>query len=186
MRKYYTLIALILLLSYGLVIPVNLDGLTVKEATLKELTNESFLVIHGTVVEQSSRWDVAQRNIYTYNTIRLSGVLKGSIKGKSVLVRELGGKVGDTEARVSGLKYLRKNEEVLLFLRKTEEEEVYKIHSFALGKFSVFTENGKRKVRHALGSAKAFYLEKSTVPADAEKPPTMDLQKFVRKVNSVR
>ncbi len=67
-------------------------------------------------------------------TLRVEEVLKGSVQGDTVVVRQLGGSHPDGLAmRVGGLPMLQEGERVLLFLR--EREQVYRTMDFALGIF---------------------------------------------------
>jgi len=163
------------------------QALTIQSATLDEITNESPLVVQGEIIDRVSQWDNAQRNIYTYNTLRIQRVIKGEYTPETVVVRELGGRVGEVSARVNGLRYLEQGDKVVLFLRATAEEEVYKIHSFALGRFSVVTHDGVTEVRHALGDSKAFQYQDEMAPQDiSDKAPSMELDRFIRKVTQVK
>jgi len=145
-----------------------LQALTIKSASLDELTSESALIVQGKIVEQHSQWDDAHKKIYTYNTLTVIRVIKGQPGLQTVVVRELGGKIGDVGEYVNGLSYLSPNDHVLLFLRPTSESQVYKIHSFALGEFKVLTEDGVTKVHHVLGMDKVFQTAQ-TSPAISQK-----------------
>lgn len=126
------------------------SAIVFESATIEELSDESSLIVHGIVEEQDAQWE--GNNIYTYSELRILETLKGTVDGNSVTIRELGGQVGEVAARVNGVSYVTPNEELVLFLRPTEQDGVYKIHSFMLGKFLVKGKSKSGKsVYHELG-----------------------------------
>ncbi|MDH4068885.1 MAG: hypothetical protein OEV30_00520 [Ignavibacteria bacterium] len=113
------------------------SALTVAAISLDQLTNDSDLIVHGTVLSSHSTWE--DQSIYTYTTIRVTETLKGPSETE-IVVKQLGGAVGDTRAEIDGSPVLNPGDELVLFLRDWQES--YWIHSIVLGKFSVLRENG--------------------------------------------
>ncbi len=115
-------------------------GLTLKYTTLEEMTLGSHLIVSGKVKSSYSVWE--DKNIYTYYTIETDEVIKGQNIGSSVVVKQLGGRVGDIAQEVSGTPKLRDNTEALLFL--VDWKDAYWIHSIALGYYQIVERDGAR------------------------------------------
>mgnify|MGYP005841120653 CR=1 FL=1 len=174
---------IILVILGVLFVTQTATGLTIKEASLEELTSESVLVVRGTIVEQFSQWDADHRNIYTYNTMEIQQVLRGNISSETVMVRELGGTVGEVTAEVNGLRYLNTGDDVILFLRETDENNVYKIHSFTLGKFNIVSEGGAIVVKNALGTVNILNHNQ---PAAKTVTSPVELSGFLQRLSAIR
>ena len=144
MRKYFVLSILTLLTLSSFIF-----ALTLLKTTVEELTQESNLIIHGTVQEVECRWENrAQGTINTFITVNVFDYLKGTDDSR-VVVKQLGGQIGDWGDVISGTPVLRKGDEVILFL--VENEESYEIHSIALGLFRVYSkELGEKMVINGL------------------------------------
>lgn len=112
------------------------SALTVRNIGLEQLTRESSIIIRGTVVSSYAQWE--GNNIFTYTTILVGERLKGDDDATTIVVKHMGGTVGDVSAVVDGTPSLRPNEEVVLFLVSWQGN--YWIHSIVLGKFSVRQE----------------------------------------------
>jgi hypothetical protein len=115
------------------------SALTVKKASLEELSMEAGLVIQGRVFLFFN--DTATTEIYTYTEIEVTEVLKGE-SGSTVTVKQLGGMVGPDALDVPGTPEMDEGEEVVLFL--VEWKGHYWIHSVVLGMFTVVEEEGDR------------------------------------------
>jgi hypothetical protein len=113
-------------------------GLTVKKATVEELTASSELVVHARLGSSAARWE--GNNIYTYTQLEVIDPIKGASADR-LTVKQLGGKVGQDALEVPGSPKLRQGEEVVLFLVRWND--AYWIHSIVLGKFSVKRDQGR-------------------------------------------
>lgn len=115
-------------------------GLTVRYASLDEITSKSDLIVHGKVTSINSVWE--SQNIYTYSKIELYDVIKGSKKNSSITIKQLGGKVGEITQEISGTPKLFQDSEVFLFL--VDWKQAYWIHSIVLGYYEVVEMNGNK------------------------------------------
>lgn len=113
-------------------------GLTVKYTTLEEITTGSNLIITGKVKSSHSVWE--DKNIYTYYTIELDEIIKGQNTGNTVVVKQLGGRVGDIMQHIAGTPKLKENSEALLFL--VNWKDAYWIHSIVLGYYEIIEKDG--------------------------------------------
>ena len=113
-------------------------GLTVKKATVEELTASSQIIVHARVESSGARWEGS--NIYTYTDLEVIESVKGASPDR-VTVKQLGGKVGEEALEVAGTPALKPGEEVVLFLVRWND--AYWIHSIVLGKFTVERAEGR-------------------------------------------
>jgi hypothetical protein len=81
---------------------------------LDELVEASDSIVQGEVESVQSRWE--HRQIFTYVTIGIADPIKGS-RSRTVVVRQLGGKVGSLVATVPGMPEFVRGDEVILFLK---------------------------------------------------------------------
>ncbi len=122
----------------GALVVATTLSLTVENISLERMTQESHTVVYGTVLSSRTQWE--GNNIYTYTTLRVKESLKGE-KGSTLTVKQLGGTVGEISQEISGSPTLGRNEDVVLFLVRWQNE--YWIHSIVLGKFSVVSEENR-------------------------------------------
>lgn len=115
-------------------------ALTIQLISIEQMTKESNTVIIGKVMSSYSVWE--GNKIYTYTTFQINEILKDDGLGEYVVVKQLGGTVGDMTLDVPGTPELTKGEELLLFLRFWKGN--YWIHSIVLGKYSIFIEEGNK------------------------------------------
>ena len=131
-----TMLRMVAVVVAGVAITAIGVSLTVENISLERMTNESHTIVYGTVLSSYSQWEGG--NIYTYSTIRVRESLKGN-NGSTVLVKQLGGTVGEVGQEVSGSPKLHRNEDVVLFLVQWNNQ--LWIHSIVLGKFTVTSED---------------------------------------------
>ena len=102
-----------------LTLPAAARASLARAISLAELVKASSHVLHGLPLEASSRWETLgeQRRIVTYTRVRTDERVAGdNPPDTEVLVRTLGGQVGDIGQVVHGEALLRINEACLLFL----------------------------------------------------------------------
>jgi hypothetical protein len=121
-----------------------LTALTIMMASADELTAESDLVISGKISSIEYVWeDETHRAINTLLTVEVERYMKG-MENSTVVVRQLGGRIGDSGDEIPGTPRFDAGEEVILFLVKHQGD--YWIHSIALGVFRIVTAEGGQKV----------------------------------------
>jgi hypothetical protein len=128
-------IALRTLLPVVLLLCLPASATTMLRADLSELAQSADAIVHGTVRRMESRWSGDGRRIITDVEIEVSETLKGQT-GKTVLVTQPGGQVGEIGQVVSGLASFTPGEEVVLFLERRGSQS-FRVAGMAQGKYKV-------------------------------------------------
>ena len=124
---------------------------TVQKFTMKELTAKSDAIVMAKVVDQSSRQDATNKEIYTYITISVTESVKGAKGEKSITIRQLGGTVGNLISVVPGRPTFKTGEEVVLFLSPKDQAGYPWVMGLQQGKYSIVTDDaGLKHVRNDL------------------------------------
>ncbi len=92
--------------SLAIVIKMNFEDLTIN----------SHKIIIGTIISKESKWNEEHTNIFTYFTVEVEQVLKGSVDSPTITLKQIGGKVGDIEQIVSDTVPIEIGKRVLLFI----------------------------------------------------------------------
>ena len=97
---------------------------------------EARAIITGKVLSIESALDQQEDRIYTYITVRVNEVLKGHIRERRIVLKEMGGQVGNRGLSVFGNPEFTPGERVLLYL-DTWKDGSLRTHQMFLGKFSI-------------------------------------------------
>ncbi len=113
-------------------------GALMVEIGLPDLAARSERIVMGTVTARECSWDEDGRMIVTRATLSISSVLKGQGKAKdSIVVRYLGGEVGEVGLRVSDQPDLREGSRALLFLRGLKGRDEFTPVGLAQGQHNI-------------------------------------------------
>jgi hypothetical protein len=82
---------------------------------LRQLVGRADAVFVGKVLKVQSKWTEDGKRIVTDATVEVKQSVRGTTLGQKVVVRSLGGSVGETGMKVSGSPVFRAGDEVLLF-----------------------------------------------------------------------
>jgi len=107
---------------------------------LKDLSKGADLILTGKVTQQTSSWNKDNTKIYTEATIQVEEYLKGNSNESSVVVRYLGGEVGDVGELYSHMPRFDNDEEVLVFLKRDEQNSNYKVFNGQDGKINIIED----------------------------------------------
>lgn len=136
------------LIAASVIAPASADATVMVPTTLEAMSVEAVLVVTGRVLAQESAWDQAHRKIFTYTEIQVLERIAGEGDPKTIVVRTMGGEVGDIGMKVSGVPKFKPEEEVLVFLRNDPVEAgTFQVIGMSQGKF--------RLVRQADGKVMA-------------------------------
>jgi hypothetical protein len=130
-RRSLSLIALLLLVS-----AMPLSASQFIEQDFGSVAASAKYAVRGQVVDTWTAWDDAHEVIYTYATLRVTRYF-GEVTGPDTLVvREVGGTVGDYVQEAIGFPVIRRGEQVVLFLSEWENGDL-RIHAYNQGKYLV-------------------------------------------------
>jgi hypothetical protein len=101
-------------------------------------------IVSGKVLSIESRFDEQQGRIYTYIRLKVQEVLKGQITERKIVIKELGGQVGDRVSVIYGNAEFAVGERVLVYL-DTWKDGSLRTYQMFLGKFSI--ENDEKTGR---------------------------------------
>jgi hypothetical protein len=105
--------------------------------TLAQRTQKAAVIVIAEVESMSSNWDDEGREIYTYITLRVVEKIKGTIEGNQIVLRQLGGIVGNVESRVSGMPQFARREKVLVFLGRYPSSPYFGVMDWLEGKKTI-------------------------------------------------
>src|SRR6266851_5596580 len=109
---------------------------TVLMLTDTELIVHSRLIVSGRVVSVTSAWDDSSSMAWTYVEVVADRVLKGEIAESTIVLKQLGGAIGESGMRVFGQPEFRVGERALLYLNTGADGSLHSAHAF-MGKFSI-------------------------------------------------
>lgn len=109
----------------------------VSSTDVKNMSEKADIIITGKVTQQTSSWNEDNSRIYTSATIQVEEYLKGNDSESSVVVRYLGGEVGEVGELYSHMPRFEDREEVLVFLTRDEQNSNYKVFNGSDGKINV-------------------------------------------------
>jgi hypothetical protein len=110
----------------------------VERMSVEDLSRGADAIVSGRVVAVSSAWNEAHTKIYTFSTVEVTESLKGE-PARRIVVKELGGAVGDIGMEASGVARFALGEEVLVFLRR-DPDGAYRTRGLAQGKMRLVRE----------------------------------------------
>lgn len=105
-----------------------------------ELIIDSRLIVTGRVISLTSEWDRSGSLIWTYVEVRADRVLKGELHESTIVLKQLGGTVGEKSLRVFGQPEFAPSERVLLYLNTGPDGSLHSAHTF-MGKFSIVADS---------------------------------------------
>lgn len=122
------------------------NATVVKKLSDENLVTHARTILTGSVTSITSEWNKERTKIYTYITITPRNFLKGDDTQEQLVIKQLGGEVGDIGMRVEGTSVFEKDEEVFLFLKKGPQG-FQRVVGLSQGKLYVKTDpDTKRKI----------------------------------------
>ena len=123
--------AMYLLVSIGIV-----QASTVVVPSDEEMIIGARAIVRGVVLSSVSGYDDQHQGIFTYTTLQVHQVLKGSISTREIVIKEPGGIVGTRGSTLFGIPQFTPREEVLLYL-DTWPDGSLRVYHWFLGKFRI-------------------------------------------------
>lgn len=133
-------VALVLVGLLGLAQPA--DASTVLRFGTADLTDRAAVILHGKVSKLEAK-DAGRGVIVTRYEINVYAAVKG-IQGKTFVFTSYGGVLGSRGSAISGAPKYQLNEEVLVFLSKTNKYGWRAAIGLAQGKYTIRKVKGKK------------------------------------------
>ena len=164
------------LLVAGLAAPT--EATTAIMLSDSELIVHSRLIVRGRVLSVTSDSDAAGM-VWTYVEVRADRVLKGALPEGYIVLKQMGGTIGERGVRVVGQADFTPGERVLLFLSTGADGTLHASHGF-MGKFSVVEDgSGAEYVERSMESDEVELLARTTPGEVTNRAP---LDSYVRKI----
>jgi hypothetical protein len=172
---------LILLVSFSNDQPAR--ATTVVMVSDTDLIVSSRVIVMGTVISTTSAWDDTGSVVWTYVEVLTDRVLKGNVSQKRIVLKQLGGNVGESGLRVFGQAGFGLGERVLLYLNTGADGTLHAAHNF-IGKFSVkqVPSDGREFVERSEGTSEVEIL---AGPHDAEVTNSAPLDEYIGKIQNI-
>ena len=116
----------------------------VLSVSLEHLSTESPLIFEGEVIGTASHFNANETSIHTYVTFRVVDVIKGTHSGPEIMLRFLGGTVGEIRLDVSESKLPELGEKGVYFVESLESFQVNPLYGMDQGHFLIFESAGRR------------------------------------------
>jgi len=153
--KYLALSCAILLFAPG-----SIRATIVVPYTLAQRTQKAGVIVVARVESKHSAWDEEGREIHTYITLRVLEKIKGEVPGDRIVLRQLGGIVGNIESHVSGMPQFEPKEKVLVFLGRFRTAPYFGVIDWLEGKKTVRRDTtGREVVRVGMKGEKTVTIE---------------------------
>ena len=110
------------------------------QAEVKALSKGADVILTGKVTKQQSEWTQNKSRIITKTTIQVSEYLKGNRTNGVIVVNHPGGEVDGVGELYSHMPEFQNDEEVLLFLKKDNKSNDYKVFAGEDGKVSLLKD----------------------------------------------
>ena len=95
---------------------------TIIPMSVEQLASRSTQVVRARAMQSWAAWNPQHTIIYTYTRFQVVKAFKGAPE-QTVTVKQLGGRVGNTVQRVSGVRHFTGGEENFLFLQPSEDRD---------------------------------------------------------------
>ena len=152
-RNSHTTLCAVAMLA-GLLVAAPLGAVIMRALSLDELVESSDRVVVATVLSNESRWNDAHTRIYTYTTVRVEEYLKGSgAAGDTLVIRTLGGAVGEIGLHVEGAPVFRPNDKEVIFLFSAPGASELGVQGWNQGRFKVLPHPGTGELMVVRGLA---------------------------------
>ena len=134
--------------------------------SVEELSRRASMVVEARAMNSWSEWSQDHSMIFTFTRFEVSRSLKGGAV-QQVVVRQMGGQVGHTVQRVSGLRSWLPGDESMLFLRPSEAGGgVMSVVGLMQGDFRITRLNsGEARATNGVPQVKIYSPEAAASPA---------------------
>jgi hypothetical protein len=114
------------------------NATSVSDVSIDEMVQKSQFVFEGRVIAAEAR--STQARIHTYITFEIIDVLKGEYNGNIIILRFLGGTLGDVTLAVSDMQLPQKGEHGIYFVESLERIQINPLFGWSQGHFIVYQD----------------------------------------------
>jgi len=164
------------LLAAPFVVPTSAQASTLVHLPVEQMAREASVVVRGKVVASDSRWD--RGLIVTDSVVAVSECWTEAPCPERIVVRQLGGEVGDVGMLVEGTAPLVRDDEVVLFARARPDGRFAPV-GMAQGAFSIARQPGGALVLHRSLRDLALVTETGAKADRIERFSAQSLRKMV-------
>ena len=107
------------------------------QSEIKDLSKGADIIVIGKVIDQKSQWNSEKSKIYTLVTLQVEEFLKGSTNQNRVIITHLGGEVGAVGETYSHVPTFKDDEDVLVFLKKSDKDQTLRVFEGEGGKMTL-------------------------------------------------
>ena len=142
MSRKFSLGALAMAFGATALLAPGAEATVMLPLSIEQMAQESVAVVRARVKHQASNWDEGRKRIYTQTTVQVvDPILSRLSLPDTIVLRTLGGEVGEVGMKVAGTPAFTPGEEVVVFLRS---------HPAAAGEFQVIgMSQGKYSVKRS-------------------------------------
>jgi hypothetical protein len=146
---------------------------------IKETKN----IARGKVGISYSDWSFANdgtKRLYTFTELIVEEVIKGALRGPSIMMREFGGTKDGVGMEVSGTASFKKGEEIVVMLGEENVDGSYQVMGLMLGKLEVHRSNGRVSIKGPALKEETWPLDKlkTTIASHGDTPGTIARKKI--------
>ena len=124
---------------------------TIRPMSVDRLTQLASAIVEAHATQTWSQWNTEHTQIFTYTRLSVTRTLKGQQSG-SVLVKQIGGTVGQIKEVAYGVRHFQPGDDTFLFLEPSAENDgTMRIVGFIQGNFLIYkTKTGETKVSNGV------------------------------------
>ena len=137
MRSFQTILFYSILITFFIHIEGHSQSI---QAEIKNLSVGADMIVIGKVIDQKSEWSSDKSKIYTNVTIQVDEFLKGSNNQNRIVIKNLGGEVGNIGETYSHVPTFTNEEDVLVFIKKSEKDQSLRVFQGDAGKMTFYQD----------------------------------------------
>lgn len=159
---------------------------TVLPISEEELTKRAAIIVTGVVEDIHSDYAADRSMIYTYITIRVSRTLKGDLPDGKLMLRQLGGTVGDETVWLAGAPEYMIGEELLVFAGPFIQTDYFGVLGIFYGRYEIETDpsTGRKTVRGPSFATIHFDPQTLEELPRIDRPDPVYLDDFISEIRS--
>ena len=134
MKLFHTILFCAVLMTFLLQFEANSQPI---QSENKNLSKDADMIVTGKVVDQKSQWNSDNSRIFTKVTIQVDEYLKGSNNQDRIVITHPGGAVGNVGETYSHIPTFANDEDVLVFLKKSDKDQSLRVFEGDGGKMTL-------------------------------------------------